>query len=157
MVSSFIVSSFLRPHQAPLSMRFSRQEYWNGLPCPSPGDLSNPRIKPESLKSPALAGRFFTTRATWETPDIHKYIFICIVYIYITIWEHIPWYFPKILNRPIGYIWLSKRYLTRVQLIEDFTLFFIHDHTGQLYKWQCWNKLFSHPLKGSRDLIDPDK
>ena len=53
-------------HQAPLSMGFSRQEYWNGWPCPSPGDLPNPRIKPESLKSPALAGRFFTTRATWE-------------------------------------------------------------------------------------------
>ena len=32
--------------QAPLSMEFSRQEYWTGLPCPPPGDLSNPRIKP---------------------------------------------------------------------------------------------------------------
>ena len=38
-------------HQAPLSMGFSRQEYWSGLPCPSPGDLPNPGIKP---KSPAL-------------------------------------------------------------------------------------------------------
>ena len=44
-------------HQAPLSMGFSRQEYWNGLPFPSPGDLSNPGIKPVS---PALAGRLFT-------------------------------------------------------------------------------------------------
>ena len=51
---------------APLSVRFSRQEYWSGLPCPSPGDFPNPGIKPASLMSPALAGRFFTTSATWE-------------------------------------------------------------------------------------------
>ena len=38
-------------HQAPLSMEFSRQEYWSGLPCPSPGDLSDPEIEPGS---PAL-------------------------------------------------------------------------------------------------------
>ena len=42
--------------QAPLSMEFSRQEYWNGLPFPSPGDLLDPRIEPGS---PVLAGRFF--------------------------------------------------------------------------------------------------
>ena len=36
-------------HQAPLSMGFSRQEYWSGLPCPPPGDLPNPGIKPRSL------------------------------------------------------------------------------------------------------------
>ena len=44
-------------HQAPLSMEFPRQEYWSGLPSPSPGDLLNPGIEPGS---PALAGRFFT-------------------------------------------------------------------------------------------------
>jgi len=38
-----------------------RQDYWSGLPFPSPGDLSNPGIKPASSVSPALAGRFFTT------------------------------------------------------------------------------------------------
>ena len=52
--------------QAPLSVGFSRQEYWGGWPCPSPGDLPDPGIKPESLMSPALAGGFFTTGATWE-------------------------------------------------------------------------------------------
>ena len=52
--------------QAPLSMRFSRQEYWNGLLCPPPDDLNNPGIKLVSLMSPALAGRCFTTSATWE-------------------------------------------------------------------------------------------
>ena len=46
---------------APLSMVFSRQEYWSGLPFPSPGDLPQPRIKPVSPESPALAGQFFTT------------------------------------------------------------------------------------------------
>ena len=53
-------------HQPPLSMGFSRQEYWSGLPCPPPGDLSNPGIKSASLTSPALAGGFFTASATWE-------------------------------------------------------------------------------------------
>ena len=51
-------------HQAPLSMGFSRQEYWTELPCPPPGDFPNPGIKPASLTSPALAGRFFTTSTT---------------------------------------------------------------------------------------------
>ena len=53
-------------HQAPLSMGFSRQEYWSGLPCPPPGDLPDPGIEPVSLMSPALAGVFFTTSTTWE-------------------------------------------------------------------------------------------
>ena len=52
--------------QAPLSMGFSKQEYWSRLPCPPPGDLSDPGIKPTSLTSPAWAGRFFTTCTTWE-------------------------------------------------------------------------------------------
>ena len=49
-------------HQAPLSMGFSKQEYWSRLPFPSPGDLSDPGIKPTSLSSLALAGRSFTTK-----------------------------------------------------------------------------------------------
>ena len=48
-----------RACQAPLSMGFSRQEYWSGLPCPPPGDLPKLGIKPVSLLSPALADRFF--------------------------------------------------------------------------------------------------
>ena len=52
--------------QVPLSVGFYRQEYWSGLPCPPPGDLPNPGIKPTSLTSPALAGRFLTTSTTWE-------------------------------------------------------------------------------------------
>ena len=52
--------------QAPLSMGFSRQQSWSG----SPRDLSDPGIKPGSLTSPALASRFFTTRATREVQCI---------------------------------------------------------------------------------------
>ena len=53
-------------HQAPLSMGFSRQEYWSGVPCPPPEDLPYPGIKSTSLTSPALAGGFFSTSTTWE-------------------------------------------------------------------------------------------
>ena len=53
-------------HQAPLSIGFSRQEYWSELACPPPGDLPDPGIELASLTSPALAGKFFTTSATWE-------------------------------------------------------------------------------------------
>ena len=52
--------------EAPPSMEFSRQEYWNGLPFPSPGDLPDPRMEP---RSPASAGRVFTTELP-EKPDI---------------------------------------------------------------------------------------
>ena len=48
-------------YQAPLSMEFSRQEYWNGLPFPTPGDPPNPGIKTKSPTSPSLASRFFNT------------------------------------------------------------------------------------------------
>ena len=86
-VSRSVVSDSATPwtgaHQSPLSMGFCRQEYWSGLPCPSPGDLPNSRIKPtlpidsllsepqESfnprlLMSPILAGGFFTTSIAWE-------------------------------------------------------------------------------------------
>ena len=53
--------------QAPLSMRFPRQEYWSGLPFSPPGDLLNPGIEPGPRVSPMLAGRFFTT----ESPGTH--------------------------------------------------------------------------------------
>ena len=62
-LSCSVMSDLLRPyvvaHQVPLSMEFSRQEYWRGLLFPTPGDLPDPGIKPVSLVFPALAGRFF--------------------------------------------------------------------------------------------------
>ena len=53
-------------HQAPPSMGFSRQEYWSGLPFPSPGDFPNPGIEP---RSPSLVGRFFTTEPPGKPSD----------------------------------------------------------------------------------------
>ena len=52
-------------HKAPLFVGFSRQKYWSGLPCSRPVDLSDPGIEPSS----ALAGRLFTTNATWEATE----------------------------------------------------------------------------------------
>ena len=51
-------------NQAPLSMEFSRQEYWSGLPCPPPGYIPTPGIEPGSFMSPALAVRFLTPTST---------------------------------------------------------------------------------------------
>ena len=65
-------------HQAPLSMEFSRQEYWSGLPFPSPGVLPHSGIEPASL---ALAGGFFTT----EPPGKPVYTY---AYKYIHTWRH---------------------------------------------------------------------
>ena len=62
---------WLIARQAPLSMGFSRQEHWSGLSCPPPEGLPDPGIKPTSLRSPALAGGFFTTSATWEAQNYH--------------------------------------------------------------------------------------
>ena len=61
---------------APLSMEFSQQEYWSGLPCSPPGDLLDPRIEPATS---ALAGKFFTISAMWETEFslYHPYLYSC--------------------------------------------------------------------------------
>ena len=56
-------------YQAPLSMGFSRQEYWSGLPFPPPGDLLDPKIEPVS---PALAGGFFTTELPGKPELVYK-------------------------------------------------------------------------------------
>ena len=58
-------------HQALLSMEFSRQEDWSGLPFPTPGDLPDPGIEPVSFVSPALAGVFFTSSATTKSSSTH--------------------------------------------------------------------------------------
>ena len=71
--------------QAPLSTGFSRQEYWNGLPCPAPGDIPNPGIEPMSLTSPALAGGFFTTSATWKA---WSYVSVCVCVLSVCMCTH---------------------------------------------------------------------
>ena len=63
-MSDSFATSWTVASQAPLSVGFSRQEYWNGLPFPPPGDLPNLGIKPTSL---ALAGGFFTTEPPGKT------------------------------------------------------------------------------------------
>ena len=83
-------------HQAPLSMEFSRQEYWSGMPWLLPGDLPDPGIKPTSLTFPALAGRFFTTNATWDAQSPYR-------------WVHIgslgKWTFRQVSNRDQRWYW----------------------------------------------------
>jgi len=55
-------------------MEFSRQEYWSGLPFPTPVDLPNPGSETPSLVSPALVGGFFTSRATWEAHIFNRVV-----------------------------------------------------------------------------------
>ena len=59
-MSDSFVSPRTSAHQTPLSLEFSRHEYWSGLPFPPPGDLPDPGIEPEPLSALALAGEFFT-------------------------------------------------------------------------------------------------
>ena len=63
--------------QTPLSMRISRQEYWNGLPCPPLGDLTDPRVEPASLTSPALIGMFFTTSIPGKLQNENRLLLSC--------------------------------------------------------------------------------
>ena len=65
-------TSWTVARQAPVSMGLSRQKSWSVLPCPPPGDLPDPGIKPESLMSPALAGEFFTTSKRVERVCAYK-------------------------------------------------------------------------------------
>ena len=71
--------------QAPLSMRFSKQEYWSGLPFPSPGDLPDPWIESVFPMSPALVGKFFTTSATWGHKAASYRYYICFACLF---WPH---------------------------------------------------------------------
>ena len=72
---------------------FSRKEYWNGLLFPSLGDLPDPGIKPTCLTSPALAGRFFTTSATWEAL---QNVFV----ILIIIWNYLDGLYASLFTEP---------------------------------------------------------
>ena len=65
--------------QAPLSMGFSRQEYWRGLPFPTPGDLPDPGIEPPT---PALAGRFFTAKPPGKQAELQLTSFLKIDYFF---------------------------------------------------------------------------
>ena len=71
-------------HQAPLSMGFSRQEYWSGLPSPPPRDLPDPGIELTPLMSLALAGGSFTTSTTWEAQCVCVCVCVCVCITYNT-------------------------------------------------------------------------
>ena len=81
------VTPWIVTHQAPISMRFSRHEYWRGLPCPPPEYLPNLVFEPMSFMSPALASRFFTTSITWKAHktqiSCEKCVSICFQYEYL--------------------------------------------------------------------------
>ena len=66
-VMSDFVTSWTAAHQALQSMAFPRQEYWSGLPFPSPGDLPDPGVEPTS---PALTGGFFTTESPGKPTEL---------------------------------------------------------------------------------------
>ena len=76
-VSDSFATPWTVAFQAPLSVGFSRQECWSGLPCPPEGDFPDPWIEPASFRSPALAGGFFTTGTTWETLSFFLLSFFC--------------------------------------------------------------------------------
>ena len=87
MLGCSVMSDPLKPrelyvaHQDPLSMEFPRQEYWSGLLFPTPGDLTDPGIKPGSPVFLASAGGFFTTSATWKVLLLYMIIIILSLYI----------------------------------------------------------------------------
>ena len=66
-------------HQAPLSMKFSSQNYWRRLPLPTPGDLPDPGKEPVSFTSPTLAGRVFTTSTTWDASSGEVLVYLSVV------------------------------------------------------------------------------
>ena len=69
------VTAWTVARQAPLSVAFSRQEHWSGLPFPSPGHLPDPGIEPTSPASPILAGRFFTTKPPGKPKIFTQFFF----------------------------------------------------------------------------------
>ena len=98
--------------QAPLSMGFPRQEYWSSLPFPTPWDLPNPGIEPESSESPALAGRFFITEPPgkplnhWTAREVLvSIVLICMV--------------PSEVQGPL-YLFFCELYIFSVQVFRAF-------------------------------------
>ena len=82
-ISDSFATPWILACQAPLSMGFSRQKCWSGLPFPPPGDLPNPGIKP---MSPELAGRFFTTelpprKPIWEVHMLLNSVFLLLIFL----------------------------------------------------------------------------
>ena len=92
--------------QAPLSMGFSRQEYWRRLPFPLSGGHPNPGIEPVSLMSPALAGRFFTTDTTWKPLGFNLLKF-CSGLLHLCSCETLVCCFLVAVVQSLSHLWLS--------------------------------------------------
>ena len=127
-------------HETPLSMGFSRQECWSGLPFPPLGDLSDPGTKP---KSPAVAGGFFITSAPWEALT------------WVTLFKTLSTspkpqgrYYPHLKNaKPGAFQWLpvtGKQDLNPDQQILPLVWEFVHCRGGL---WSRWFRNCSWPLK----------
>ena len=100
-MSNSVCDPWTAAHQAPLSMGFSRQEYWRGLPCPPLGDPPDPWIEPESLTFPALAGGFSTMGSSSNNRNNSKNR---IKYLWYTSCQAQPWvsYVRSALGSPNG-------------------------------------------------------
>ena len=111
-------------HQAPLSMGFSRQEHWSGLSCPPPRDLSDPEIEPVSLMFLGLAGRFFTTSATWEASIW--------MYIWRRKWQPTPVFLPREFHGQRSLVgcnpWSHKKLNTTEQLTHAYVYIYTQSH-----------------------------
>ena len=121
----WLFATLQRSLPAPLSMGFSRQEYWSELPCSPPGSLLELGIEPVSLMSAALTGAFFTTSTTWEAPLFGLMLF--------SIWEQRRQWHPTPVLLPgkphrwrslVGYVHGVAKSRTR---LSDFTFTF-HFH-----------------------------
>ena len=94
--------------QAPLSIRFSRQENWNGLSFPSPGDLLNSGIEPLSLLFPTLVGRFLSTSGFWEAHHIYDKGIISKIY-------------KELTQQQKKKIWLKNRLKVWIEIFQNKT------------------------------------
>ena len=169
-----------KAHQAPLSMGFSRQVYWSGLPCPPPGDISDPRIKPMSLRSPTLAGRFFTTAPPRKTGeyDISSVQSLSPVHLFATPWAEAHKASLSISNSlsvtnsqsllklmsiksvtPSNHLILCHPFLL---LSSTFPSIRVFQRVGSTHRWsKCWNFSISPSNRYSRlisfriDWFDP--
>ena len=138
-MSDSFVTPWTISHQVPLSMGFSRQEYWSKLPFPSPGDLPNLGIQPVSPVSPALAGGFFATeppgkshKKEWDIyiylhTHTHTHTFVSIHLLMDTLHNHVL----VIINNAVG----NLRHMYLLKLL--FSLFF--------FKYILRNVLFFPP------------
>ena len=106
-------------HQAPLSIGFSRQEYWSGWLCPPPGDLPNPEIKFSSLTSPALEDGFLTTSHHLRSPDMDIICPYLYPYLYVSAYLYLLCPCPYIYIHTYTDIemWIYNRYRCLVPMV----------------------------------------